>query len=399
VVDLNTCEEFAEGILCLAVDKAEGDDIFRRARLAAELGQDFPHQEREHAAKLIVDAWQIAEVLGNMLVVDQDTFRRFSGAIRAVVEGLLPAVTVDLPPETPVGPLAALSPNDRQSAPVEKLQRYHRGPEAMKAKISDDVSAPQFTDAELDHVEEDLVLALEDVHWKGKGRYLRPSAIRGHLMDRGHTRARIEATFARLVQRGVFEWRDHEPPGVLEVEFKKYYTTPERWFKYVANRKNKAVAATPIAQQAPDVSGLYHVADTTAILNFSLPDVQAPGQAQPVTSANVSTAQATKRKRSTEPGEARAKIIAGLTEHHQYADGSCMNTEPIGVNELARTVQVSPASVSTFFKDKFQGHDKYRGLCLDVTRLVGSLKLLRGEYSPHHLYGSTPPGEGSQDGE
>src|SRR5262249_18814112 len=38
-------------------------------------------------------------------------------------------------------------------------------------------------------------------------------------------------------------------------------------------------------------------------------------------------------KRSTERGEGRAKLIAALTKHHQYADGGCLNLEPIGNNE------------------------------------------------------------------
>jgi hypothetical protein len=39
------------------------------------------------------------------------------------------------------------------------------------------------------------------------------------------------------------------------------------------------------------------------------------------------------------------------------------------------------------------GHTKYRLLCKDVSGLVGALKLLNQEFSPHHLYGATPPGE------
>src|SRR5262249_53576244 len=50
---------------------------------------------------------------------------------------------------------------------------------------------------------------------------------------------------------------------------------------------------------------------------------------------------AKKPKRSTEWGAARAKIIAALTKHHQYADGGCLNLEPIGNNELARKAGVS----------------------------------------------------------
>ncbi|HEY7314809.1 MAG TPA: hypothetical protein VH643_36010, partial [Gemmataceae bacterium] len=53
VVDLKTCEEFAGAILCLAVDEAEGDDIFRRVRVAVQLGKKVPDTERERAARQV----------------------------------------------------------------------------------------------------------------------------------------------------------------------------------------------------------------------------------------------------------------------------------------------------------------------------------------------------------
>jgi hypothetical protein len=43
-------------------------------------------------------------------------------------------------------------------------------------------------------------------------------------------------------------------------------------------------------------------------------------------------------------GEAEAKLIAALTKHHQYADGSCLNLEPVGNNELARIAEVSEST-------------------------------------------------------
>ncbi|MCX7428780.1 MAG: hypothetical protein NTW96_24530 [Planctomycetia bacterium] len=63
----------------------------------------------------------------------------------------------------------------------------------------------------------------------------------------------------------------------------------------------------------------------------------------------------TRRKRSTEPGEARAKIVAALTVWHKYENGGCGNTTPIGVNELARLADVGPASVNRFFNKQFGG--------------------------------------------
>src|SRR5262249_42254295 len=103
------------------------------------------------------------------------------------------------------------------------------------------------------------------------------------------------------------------------------------------------------------------------------------------------------RKRSTERGEGRAKLIAALTKHHQYADGGCLNLEPIGNNELARQADVSESTASAFFNDKFLGHTKYRTVCRDAGNLADSLKALNGEFSPHHLYGRRPPDEDGRD--
>jgi hypothetical protein len=96
-------------------------------------------------------------------------------------------------------------------------------------------------------------------------------------------------------------------------------------------------------------------------------------------------------KRSTERGEARAKLIAALTEHHQYANGSCLNQEPIGNNELARVAKVAKRTASAFFQKEFKGHAKYKAICADANRLISALKMLNGEFSPHILYGDKPP--------
>ncbi len=105
-----------------------------------------------------------------------------------------------------------------------------------------------------------------------------------------------------------------------------------------------------------------------------------------------------KPKRSTARGEGRDKCIAVLTKHHEYADGGCLNMEPIGNNELARLAEVSPSTATAFFNNEFNGRNrrgyaKYRVICRDAGRLTDSLKALRGEFSPHELYGRRPPGE------
>lgn len=113
------------------------------------------------------------------------------------------------------------------------------------------------------------------------------------------------------------------------------------------------------------------------------------------TDASTVTADAPRRKqkRSTEKGEGRAKLIAALTKHHKYADGGCLNLEPIGNNELAAHAGVSPSTASAFFNKEFDGHTKYRAACGDATRLVAALKLLNLEFAPYHLFGAKPPGE------
>jgi len=95
-----------------------------------------------------------------------------------------------------------------------------------------------------------------------------------------------------------------------------------------------------------------------------------------------------KSKRSTERGEGRLKLIAALTKHHQYADGGCLNLEPVGCNELAKAAGVSPSTASAFFNDKFQGHTKYKALCRDAGKLTAALKLLNDEFAPYHLLGA-----------
>jgi hypothetical protein len=99
-------------------------------------------------------------------------------------------------------------------------------------------------------------------------------------------------------------------------------------------------------------------------------------------------------KRSTEPGEARIKLISALTLHHQYADGGCLKLVHVGNNELARLAVVSRSSASDFFKDVFKGHRNYKLLCCkDPNGLGRALKTLNGDFSVDDLYGGSPPDE------
>ena len=85
------------------------------------------------------------------------------------------------------------------------------------------------------------------------------------------------------------------------------------------------------------------------------------------------------------------KLIAALVLHHQYSDGGCLNTAPIGNNKLAKTVEVAKSTASDFFEDQFHGHAKYKILCRDSAKLIAALKLLCGEFAPLLLYGNEPP--------
>ena len=105
-----------------------------------------------------------------------------------------------------------------------------------------------------------------------------------------------------------------------------------------------------------------------------------------------------KRKRSTERGEGRDKLIAALTKHHQYAKGSCLNREPIGNNELARLAAVEESTASAFFKRGFGGHRNYRALChRGASGLIAALKLLNDEFTPQILLGRLPADDGGRD--
>jgi hypothetical protein len=142
---------------------------------------------------------------------------------------------------------------------------------------------------------------------------------------------------------------------------------------------------------------LAHI-DSLATTNFAMRNMvvdlgarhasgAAPGSIPTETAPGVTTDPT--RKRSTERGEGRAKLIAALTKYHQYADGGCLKQEPIGNNELAKAAGVSPSTASAFFNDKFQGHTKYKALCRDAGKLAAALKLLNDEFAPYHLLGDS----------
>lgn len=83
-------------------------------------------------------------------------------------------------------------------------------------------------------------------------------------------------------------------------------------------------------------------------------------------------------------------ILAALNKHHKYDGTSIFNYEPIGVRELARLAspnsdggkKVGGGTVSRWFADNFEGgHANYKHHCANG-RLLTSLKLLNGDFSP-----------------
>lgn len=108
----------------------------------------------------------------------------------------------------------------------------------------------------------------------------------------------------------------------------------------------------------------------------------------------------TRAKRSTERGEGHDKLVAALTKHHRYADDGALNLEPASNNGLARQAGVDKATASAFFRKQFGGHGKYKShYCTDPMRLATALKQLNGEFTPHKLFGGTPPSEADRNDE
>ena len=79
-------------------------------------------------------------------------------------------------------------------------------------------------------------------------------------------------------------------------------------------------------------------------------------------------------------------IIGVLNKHHQYENGSCLNSEPIGCRELARRLSKAAAVISHFFKKEFEGHCIYKIQCQNGT-ISQSLRLLNAEVSPSYISG------------
>jgi hypothetical protein len=175
------------------------------------------------------------------------------------------------------------------------------------------------------------------------------------------------------------------PGGVL---FDNLYLLDGQWYRHsgierafnpfslLSDAPNYARPVT--REQARDwlLAGEVEIPDELADL---APDV-APPPAKP--------------KRSTEQGEAAAKLIAALSQHHGYGSDS-LRYDAINNNDLAKKADVGKATTSAFFKTEFGSHRNYRAMCANNRpALANHLRRLNGEHMSHFSYGRTPPGEG-----
>ena len=92
-------------------------------------------------------------------------------------------------------------------------------------------------------------------------------------------------------------------------------------------------------------------------------------------------------KRSTAKGEAKIKLVAALTAHHHYQNGSCLNFEPIGVRKLAEMADVGISTASDFFKKNFVSHKIYeQQIRSNNTTLIKALAWLNEDLLPNILF-------------
>lgn len=100
-----------------------------------------------------------------------------------------------------------------------------------------------------------------------------------------------------------------------------------------------------------------------------------------------------KSKKGTVPNEAREKIIAALTLHHDFDGDSCMNMDFATGADLAREAGVHRGTVTRFFKTEFDGgYEAYRGICTrgNTGRLIAALQKLRDEELSRLGFGDEP---------
>ncbi|QDT39233.1 hypothetical protein [Stratiformator vulcanicus] len=100
------------------------------------------------------------------------------------------------------------------------------------------------------------------------------------------------------------------------------------------------------------------------------------------TTQNARINASTKRRGRPSKGESDKEtlIIAALSRHHGYDNGSLLNDEPIAVKSFADLPQndFSAASLSRFFEKHFSGYKGYKAQCVNG-KLAMTLSLLNRE--------------------
>lgn len=137
------------------------------------------------------------------------------------------------------------------------------------------------------------------------------------------------------------------------------------------------------------------VASTASSPTFT-PEASSTPDDPGLQSAERAAPKSVREKRSTEKGEAEAKLIAALAAHHQYSDGSCLNLQPVRNNALARLAGVDQGSATRFFKKHFQGRQKYARICQDPASLSRILGSFVGDMPAWKLFGRAPVSEGGR---
>jgi hypothetical protein len=109
------------------------------------------------------------------------------------------------------------------------------------------------------------------------------------------------------------------------------------------------------------------------------------------------TAEPVRKTTGTARGEATARLIAALSKHHGYADRSVLNTEPIGIRELARLAKCDAKTAGNFIRRKFRDRHGYARTCRHTPSLAGSLAMMNSELAPRDVFGRAPMSEGGRE--
>jgi hypothetical protein len=154
--------------------------------------------------------------------------------------------------------------------------------------------------------------------------------------------------------------------------------------------------ASSLIKAIQDASVFSHSAAATETISTPAPAVSLPLNGDDAHPADNPPLAPVREKRSTEKGEAEAKLIAALAAHHRYSDGSCLHLEPVKNNALARSAGVDRGSASLFFKKHFRGRHQYARICEDPASLARILGSLVGDMPVWKLFGRAPESEGGR---